>query len=181
MKERDILSLIQGDPWMMKVLVLAKSLNLPDWMIGAGFVRNKVWDYLHGYNNIETQNHDVDLIYFDQFNNDEEKDLELSKKLNKETGINWEIVNQAYTHKWHNRGQYKNSTEALADWTETATCVAVSIDENNILKLHSPLGIDDLVGLVVRKNERCSDPGVYIRRACDKKWLTKWPKLKIIY
>lgn len=26
-----------------------KSLALPDWWIGAGFVRSKVWDMLHKY------------------------------------------------------------------------------------------------------------------------------------
>ena len=32
---------------MMNVLNEANKLNLPDWVIGAGFLRNKVWDYLH--------------------------------------------------------------------------------------------------------------------------------------
>jgi hypothetical protein len=51
MNEEVILKLIENDPWMMEVLMTASDANLPDWMIGAGFVRNKVWDYLHGYSN----------------------------------------------------------------------------------------------------------------------------------
>jgi len=44
MNKTDVVNLIQKDAWMMKVLYTAKNLNLSDWMIGAGFVRNKVWD-----------------------------------------------------------------------------------------------------------------------------------------
>ena len=49
MMEKEILELIRQDKWMMRVLRVAKSLHLPDWMIEAGFVRNKVWNYLYGY------------------------------------------------------------------------------------------------------------------------------------
>lgn len=41
--EADVARLVQSDPWMMKVLRAVESLNLPDWWIGAGFLRNKVW------------------------------------------------------------------------------------------------------------------------------------------
>ena len=34
---------------MMDLLKGAKSLNLPDWWICAGFVRSKIWDVLHGF------------------------------------------------------------------------------------------------------------------------------------
>ena len=40
-------------------------------MIGAGFVRNPVWDHLHNYEN-ETPSTDIDIAYFDPVNKDEE-------------------------------------------------------------------------------------------------------------
>ena len=46
MNEQDIINLIKNDEWMMSVLGEAEKLCLPDWMIGAGFLRNKVWDFL---------------------------------------------------------------------------------------------------------------------------------------
>ena len=180
MTEQDILKIIKDDKWMMDILQVAEKLQLPDWMIGAGFVRNKVWDYLHGYKNKKVLTRDIDLIYFDKNNIDEKKDVELSKEVKKKTGMNWEIVNQAYTHTWHNRKLYKNTKEALADWVEIPTCVAVSIDNKGKLKLHAPLGIEDLVNLIVRKNSRCSDSESYKDRVISKKWKEKWPKLNII-
>ena len=47
--EGEIMALIQQDKWMMELLNAAKSLNLPDWWICAGFVRSKIWDVLHGF------------------------------------------------------------------------------------------------------------------------------------
>jgi uncharacterized protein len=65
MQESGIVALIETDPWMMSVIRAAGQLNLPDWMIGAGFVRNKVWDYLHGIRRPMVDTADIDLIYFD--------------------------------------------------------------------------------------------------------------------
>jgi len=42
--EQDISKIIEADDWMMDVLRAAEKLQLPDWWIGAGFLRNKIWD-----------------------------------------------------------------------------------------------------------------------------------------
>lgn len=182
MTEDDILRLIEGDPWMMKVIDYAESLHLPDWMIGAGFVRNKVWDHLHGISHEKVPTNDIDLIYFDPEHADEKADEELSRSALEATGVNWEIVNQAYAHIWHDRKEpYKNSDEALGEWVETPTCVAVSRGEDGRLRLHAPVGLEDLISLTVRHNPRHHDPEVYKRRVENKGWKEKWPKLNIIY
>lgn len=179
MIEQEIIKLIKSDEWMMKILREAEALNLPDWMIGAGFVRNKVWDYLHGYTSEKVPTNDLDLIYFDKNNQNETEDERLSRMLQEKTGLNWEVVNQAYTHIWHNREPYLDTEEALSDWVETPTCVAVSL-RNGQIRLHAPLGIEDLVNLVVRRNDKCSDSLSYQERVTSKGWVEKWPKLKII-
>jgi hypothetical protein len=180
MTGRDILDVIEKDEWMMNVLRTARGLHLPDWMIGAGFVRNKIWDHLHGYTNDKVPTADIDLIYLDRDSIDEEGDAKLSREMKGKTGVNWEIVNQAYTHDWHRRGPYRDTEEALADWVEIPTCVAVSLTDDGKLKLHAPHGIDDLVNLVVRKNPLCSDSESYVSRVTSKRWKEKWPKLDII-
>ena len=40
MTEKDIIKIIEEDKWMMNILKIAQDLNLPNWMIGAGFIRN---------------------------------------------------------------------------------------------------------------------------------------------
>lgn len=67
----DIVRIIQEDEWMMDILRSAQSLNLPDWWVCAGFVRSKIWDVLHEFDE-RTPLSDIDVIYFDPSNIDEE-------------------------------------------------------------------------------------------------------------
>ena len=177
MTEKDIINLIEKDEWMVSILSIAEKLNFPDWVIGAGFVRNKVWDYLHGYAKKEVETNDIDLVYFDQNGNDQKTDEELSQKLQNETDIKWEIVNEAYAHKWNNLPPYKSTEDALYQWPETATGIGVRL-EGGKLKLIAPHGINDLVNLIVRPSPTFRDGiGRVKERAKEKRWIEKWPKL----
>lgn len=51
--------ILRSDDWFMSVLRAARTTDLPDWFIGAGAIRNTVWDYLHGYT-VPTPLADVD-------------------------------------------------------------------------------------------------------------------------
>lgn len=189
MNKQDIIRLIESDKWMMELLATVKKLNLPDWYIGAGFIRSKVWDTLHGYTK-RTPISDIDVIYLDMNDFTVEEAMKESTKTEisyeeklKELmpGINWTVTNQARMHLFHEDRPYTSSEEALSQWVETATCVGVRIDENNNLILSAPRGIDDLVNLVLRPvNIVKKDSELFYRRIEDKKWLEKWPKLKIV-
>lgn len=185
MTKQDILNLINEDKWVMNILDIAEKLDLQDWVIGAGLVRNKVWDYLHGYQKEKVDTNDIDLIYFDPNGNDENADKKLSEELKATTGLNWEVVNEAYAHKWYTikPPPYTSSEDAISKWPETATCIGIKT-ENGKLKLIAPHGIEDLVNLVIRPNPAFIDRGnvenVVVERIKEKKWLEKWPKLKII-
>lgn len=48
MFEQEILKIIGSDARRMEILKAVRTLELPDWIIGAGFVRNPIWDHLHG-------------------------------------------------------------------------------------------------------------------------------------
>lgn len=181
MHEDDIRRMVQEDVWMMQVLTEAQALHLPDWLIGAGFLRNKVWDHLHGMRRSVADTHDIDLVYFDAENADEAGDVLRSKNMKGKLGLDWEIVNQAYTHVWHDRMvPYRNTSEALAEWVETATCVGVTLVDGE-LRIVAPHGIEDLVNLVVRPTP-CHQKNLdlFHKRITSKKWLEKWPKLKVI-
>src|SRR5690625_447058 len=96
--EDDIIKLISGDDWMMKILTTAKSLNLPDWWVCAGFVRSKIWDTLHGYSK-RTPISDIDVIYFDKRNIDESEEKRLEQKLNAiHPNEPWSVKNEARMH-----------------------------------------------------------------------------------
>ncbi|WP_370646549.1 nucleotidyltransferase family protein, partial [Photobacterium sp. OFAV2-7] len=56
--------LLVGDELRMACLEAARTLKLPDWYLGAGFLRNAIWDHLHGKTSMTPLN-DVDVVYFD--------------------------------------------------------------------------------------------------------------------
>jgi hypothetical protein len=178
----DIAARIAGDSWRMRVLAAARSLDLPDWWIGAGFVRNAVWDAIHGYA-VRTPLSDIDVISFDP------RDLdEASEKRHEATlaarmpNVPWSVKNQARMHLVNGDAPYANSTDALARWPETATCIAVRLGQDNHLVIAAPHGIDDLAQLVVRVSPGfVRDPAIFEKRVRDKRWMSRWPKLTIVH
>lgn len=180
MDKEAILDLIRNDTWMMNILKAAQELHLLDWMIGAGFVRSKVWDVLHGYSR-PTPLGDIDVIYFDPSDLHPETDKDYEAKLRKEIpGVVWSVKNQARMHLKNNDPPYASSEDALSHWVETATCVAVTISDSNRLKLIASFGIDDLVTMVVRINPKYPRIEDYQNRLKTKHWKTKWPKVQVI-
>lgn len=189
MTESDIIKLIESDRSMVNVLRTVQKIRLSDWWVGGGFIRSKVWDHLHGYNT-PTPIPDIDVIYFDkddfeknEINNSytkSEKKYEDSLR-DMMPQIKWEVVNQARMHVFHDCLPYKNSSDALKDWVETATCIAVRLNRNGSISLSAPWGVGDLVNLILRPTntnpERVKE---FYRRIEYKGWLQKWPDLKII-
>jgi hypothetical protein len=56
--------LLKQDEFRLRCLQAAWSLHLPDWYLGAGFLRNAIWDHLHQHSQATPLN-DIDLVYFD--------------------------------------------------------------------------------------------------------------------
>lgn len=77
---------------------------------------------------------------------------------------------------------YASATEAIRHWPETATAVAIRLDEQDRLEVAAPLGLEDLFGLIVRPAGRFQNAKsqIYQQRLHDKNWLATWPKLKVI-
>lgn len=189
---KDIIKIIQDDIWMMNILKTVKKLNLPDWWIGAGFVRSKVWDSLHNYK-VRTpmsSASDIDVIYFDKddFSENEIKFETTQKEEHYEKllkmclpSLNWSVTNQARMHLFHGEKPYKSSEDALGQWVETATCIGVRLDQDDNLILTAPRGIGDLVNLILRPTSDANNSiDLFYERVNKKQWLKKWPKLTII-
>lgn len=178
--ENDIKRLVESDEWMMDVLRAAEELNLPDWWIGAGFLRNKVWNGLEGVDSHSSS--DVDLVYYDLDDTNPETDWAYDEKMNlKYPDDEWQVRNQARMHYVNNFPPFTSTEDAISNWIETATCIAVKL-ENGKLKFMFCHGIDDLVNLTVRPIPRFQAPelmGIYKKRMEKKNWQDIWPNLKI--
>ncbi|HUC79053.1 MAG TPA: nucleotidyltransferase family protein [Candidatus Saccharimonadales bacterium] len=179
--ERDLQTLIESDQWMMKVLRTAEKLNLSEWWIGAGFLRNKVWDYIE--DNTIAPDCDVDLVYFNSGDTNAETDHSYDKDMNnKYPFAEWEVRNQARMHYKNNLQPFYSTSDGIAHWVETATCVAVKLDKGK-LKFLFCHGTDDLFGLIARPIGIFQDPKritIFIDRVESKKWRERWPDLKVL-
>src|SRR5437016_4437009 len=62
--EARLMALIRRCHMLMTALRAARAVDPPDWLIGAGVIRDRVWDQLHGFTRPGPVR-DVDLAYFD--------------------------------------------------------------------------------------------------------------------
>lgn len=176
----EVEKIIADSPWHMNVLTTVRELELPDWMVGAGFVRNAVWDNLHGFKNF-TPLADIDVIYFDpnllDAGSDNAYEQQLTEKIPSQR---WSVHNQARMHVRNNDQAYTSCEDAMAHWLETPTCIAVTLTDQNHLKLIAPYGVDDLLTLNVRPTlSGVRKPEIYNERIRTKEWDRTWPKLRI--
>lgn len=181
----DIVTLIQQDAQMTKIIQTAATLNLPDWWICAGFVRSKIWDTLHGFKT-RTPISDVDVIYFDESKIKEDRDKELEKILRKQLPeVPWSVKNEAGMHLRNDIGPYTSAEDAISKFPETATAVAVKIDREDRLILTAPHGIEDLLNMEVKPTpffERTKARAVFYEERIKKKnWQSIWPKVKVCH
>lgn len=181
--EKDIIELIRQDVWMMELLATVKGLNLSDWWICAGFVRSKIWDVLHGYEE-KTVLSDVDVIYFDDKNTDEQQEKYIEARLQVMLPrIPWSVKNQARMHRRNQVEPYTSTVDAMMKFPETATALGVRLDRYDNLILSAPHGIEDAINLAVKPtpyftadNRRLE---VYRSRMEQKNWKRYWPNITI--
>lgn len=182
MNRQDVLDVISADQWMMGVLRVVRDLGLPDCWVGAGFVRGKVWDYLHGYQT-RTPLSDVDVIYYDIDYPEESFEREMEARLReKKPEVNWSVKNQARMHLVNGERPYANTSEAVGKWPERCTAVAIRLNKLDQVELLAPWGIDDLVDMVVRPTPAFANKmNEFHARQGKKQWKVKWPKVKEEY
>jgi hypothetical protein len=179
-RDQKVLEIIASDSNRLDLLRLVHSLQLPDCWVGAGFVRNAVWDHLHGRPPGPVAG-DVDVIWYDPHRATPLVDLELETTLR---GLNpdvlWSVKNQARMHARNGDRPYSSSADAMRHWVETATAVAIRWRADNSCEVCAPLGLDDLFALILRPGFRFTADkySIYQERAQAKRWQEQWPLLR---
>ena len=170
-----------SDPIRWPILGHLRDLALPDAWIGAGFVRNAVWDHLHDRPAAPPAT-DIDIIWFDPARTDPAVDASIERHLQAtHPGIRWSVKNQARMHLRNADPPYPSATGAMRCWPETATAVAVRRTDNNHCEVAAPWGLDDLFGLILRPTPRftAEKAPIFQARLRDKAWCATWPRLRI--
>ncbi len=185
--EEDLIKIIREQDWLMELLQATRELDLPDWYIAAGAIRNTVWNVRHGFP-AQNNQQDVDVVYFDSTDINGEKTESYQEALKSRVqNVRWEVVNQASAHlmdcvKEFDRQPAKSSCEAMAYWSETPTGVGVRLERDDSFTIAAPHGLDDLMNLIVRPVPKPYQfLPLYEARVREKRWQIIWPKLTILH
>ncbi|MGO4573590.1 nucleotidyltransferase family protein [Microvirga sp. 2TAF3] len=176
----DIAHFLETQADLRGFLASVESLGLPDCWIGAGFVRNAIWDALHGRSFDTGSLNDVDVVYCDSADSSRERDIALERQLRElHPGPPWSVKNQARMHRRNGDAPYRDTRDAIAHWPETATAIAAR-SVNGRVEIIAPHGVEDLLNLIVRPTPVFrSKIGIYRQRAAGKDWPVRWPRLTI--
>lgn len=178
--EGEIISILRADCRRWHLLGVVAALDLPDSWIGAGFVRNAVWDYLHGYPR-SAPSGDVDVIWFDRDRSDPALDRVYEARLTAiEPSVLWSVKNQARMHIRNADPPYASAVDAMRHWPETATAIAARRHGDALCEVAAPLGVDDLFNLMLRPTANFVElkRAIYDERLRSKKWAERWPLLR---
>jgi hypothetical protein len=176
-----VATIIAQDPVGMKQLRAARALALPDWCIAAGFVRNRVWDHLHGIVP-PREPADIDVLYFDATDTSKEREADYERRLDGLLpGLPWQVRNQARMHVWKGLPPHSDTSDAMTYWLETVTAVGVRLEADDSLTVIAPLGTDDLLGLHCRPTAfGRTRRDEYDARIAAKRWRALWPKVQFL-
>lgn len=186
-KRRERLSaLARESRWIMGALVAVRSLGLSSWCIGAGAVRNLVWDALHDKTE-PSELSDIDVAYFDAECLASQQDKDLQSQLAAALpGVPWEVTNQAAVHLWfegyfgHPVPPLESLEDAVASWPEYATSVGLRLERDESITIIAPHGLEDLFACVVRRNPARVSINTYRQRVEQKRYCERWPSVRIV-
>ena len=199
--------IIHRDPFRMDCLRALSALNLPQGYLGAGFVRNAIWDDLHNKAR-PTPLNDIDVVYFSdeitvpQSKVSVENTIESLSQPGVQAGVlseakaqekafehelarfvpnaNWQVKNQARMHLAHGHAPYKSCSEVISYWIERETCVAVRLLANDDVDILAPFGLEANFAGTISINPKYPRPDVFEQRVASKNWPKVWPLLKVV-
>jgi hypothetical protein len=177
----DIADFIAHNPRMMRCLAVLAAHGPTGAWIGAGFVRNAVWDHLSGQDTEATPLADLDVVFHDPAIATAEQDAAIEAALSVAApDLPWSVRNQARMHERNGHRPYRDVADALAHWVETATAIAARLGPKGV-EILAPFGVDDVLGMILRPVPAYrGKPEVLRARLEAKGWLTRWPRLRVV-
>lgn len=183
---RTLSDILRSDPWFFGLLEAVAGVAPPDWVVGAGVIRDLVWDRLHGYAE-RTPPNDVDVAYFDPADLTRDSEREYERRLSERIDVPWDVKNQAAVHLWYAR-RFGHEIEpvgsildAVGRFPETATSVAARLEPSGDLTIIAPRGLEDLLEMRLRRNPAQVTEEYYRERIRSKGIASRWPGVEVVY
>jgi hypothetical protein len=184
--EARLIALVRCSSMLMRALRAARAVDPPDWFIGAGAIRDRVWDHLHGFVQ-PLPSRDLDLVFFDPSSLGSERERDVHRQVTAEApDICWDVTNQAAVHLWYPQvfgvevEPLLSCADGVATWPETATALGIRLLADDSIQVVAPYGLEDLFGLICRRNPRRVTVEQYRRRVQSKQIAKRWPAVGIL-
>jgi hypothetical protein len=169
-----VAAILAGSRGHMDALATLALAGPPGAWIGAGFVRNAVWDALSGREPDVTGLDDLDVVHLGPA----APDTGFEAALRSCRRLPWSVKEQGAMAARHGHAPYPDLAAAVAHWPETATAVAARLAAGR-LEVLAPHGVEDLLRLVVRPTPaHAADPSAVRARLAAKGWRARWPGLR---
>jgi uncharacterized protein len=182
-----LIGLILECPWLMAALRAGREVDAPGWVIGAGAIRDLVFEHLHG--RLAPPPRDIDYAFFDPVDLSVEREEAIESALRqRRPELPFEARNQARVHLWYEQRfgypiePYTSIEHAVSTWPETVTAVAVRLLPDDRIELIAPVGLADLFAGVLRRNPAQVTREIFRERLARRPDLpTQWPLVRVIH
>ena len=160
------------------VLPAISQLNLPDWWLAGGALRNTVWRSIFG-ENCKLFIKDFDIAFFDE-NGDRNQELAAKAALNNLfPDYLFDIKNQASFGRWRSgRKTYTSTEDGIRNWLHTTAAIGVRLDNLGEWEFFTPYGDKDLFNGIIRATPANLDNPDAQRKADG--YLQKCPCLRLV-
>lgn len=177
--------IVTDTPWLLEAFVAVQEVGPAGAYVAAGAIRDTVWNHITGRPSAAPYA-DVDVVYWNDAEPADAANTHEARLKAALPALDWEVTNQATIHLWHSRARgisvspHATVSEGLATWPETATAVGVRLNSNGNIQVLAPFGLADLFALRLRHNPAQAGPEVFWARIEAKRWLQRWPELKVV-
>ena len=158
-----LINILRAAPSLMQVLSIARTLDLPDWLLFSGAVYQPVLNHLTG-RALDYGIKDYDLAYFDgadlSYAAEDMVIRKMAAAFNEPLRRMVQVRNQARVHLWFDAkfGEsytpLSSTAEALERFASPLFAVGVRLEPNARLHIEAPFGLTDLFELRLRPNPR---------------------------
>lgn len=184
LRER-LTEIVRATPPLMQVLLVARHLRLPDWLVFSGAVYQPVLNHLTG-RPLDFGIKDYDLGYFDMSDLSYEAEDEVIRRVkaafDEPLRSMVEVRNQARVHLWFEAkfgeayGPLSSTAEALERFASATFAVGVRLESDDRLHVEAPFGLADLFALRLCPNPRRKTVG-FARTSADVR--RRWPEVVV--
>jgi hypothetical protein len=172
-------------PSLMRVLTVARDVDLPEWLVASGAVYQRVLNHLTG-RDPDYGIKDYDLIYFDasdlSYGAEDAVIRRVAEAFETPLAGLVEVRNQARVHLWFEAkfgepyAPLSSSAEALDRFVSPLFAVGVRLKPDGDFTVVAPFGLQDLFALRLRPNPLRPTAG-FARTAAA--IAARWPEISV--